>query len=69
MMNATRLEPLLLRPIEAADLLAVSRAQVYALIAAGALPSIMIGKRKRIPLDALRRLVEQQKSEAQQEVR
>lgn len=47
------LEPLLLKPVEAAKLLGVSRSKVYELLAAGVLPSIRVGHSVRIPLVAL----------------
>ncbi len=43
----------LLRPEEAADYLALSRARVYELMAAGEIESILIGRSRRIPLAAL----------------
>lgn len=47
-------ERLLYRPTEAADLISVSRARCYELIAAGVIPSIRIGSSIRVPADALR---------------
>ena len=47
-------EPLLLKPIEAADVLRVGRSKIYELIAEGAIPTVQVGKRTRIPLEALR---------------
>ena len=44
------MERLLLRPHEAAEL----RSTVYELIASGAIPSITIGRSRRVPLEALR---------------
>ena len=48
------MEELLLRPHECAEVLGLRRSKVYQLIAGGAIPSIAIGKSRRIPLDALR---------------
>ena len=45
---------LLLRPEEVAAALGISRARVYELLASGSLPSVRIGRSRRIPLDALR---------------
>ena len=45
--------PLLYRPEEAAELLALSRTKVYELVAAGELISCKIGKARRIPASAL----------------
>ena len=50
-------EPLLVKPVEAAELLRISRARVYELVATGELPSVKIGKFTRIPLTALRQWV------------
>lgn len=48
------MEKLLLRPHECAEVLGLCRSKVYELIASGTIPSITIGKSRRIPLDALR---------------
>jgi len=50
--------PVLLHVIEAARVLALSRARVYQLIAAGELPHIRIGKSVRVPRAALLRYIE-----------
>jgi excisionase family DNA binding protein len=52
----------LLKPEEAADVLNVSRSTVYNLMAAGLLRSITICRSRRIPVDALREWVNQQKA-------
>lgn len=44
---------ILVRPEEAARMLRVSRSAVYGLMAAGELPSIKIGARRRIPRKSL----------------
>jgi excisionase family DNA binding protein len=58
------MEKLLLTPEEAAELLSVGRTTVYDLIRLGALPSVKIGKARRVPAAAVRvyveRLVESQ---------
>ena len=54
------MERLLLRPHEAAEVLGLGRSKVYELIASGAIPSITIGKSRRVPLDALRAWVRAQ---------
>jgi excisionase family DNA binding protein len=56
----TKLERLLLRPAEAAEILGVSRSKLYELIAARKLPSVRLddGRLIRIPLSALKALVE-----------
>lgn len=52
--RATAMEPLLLRPEEAARLLDLGRSTLYQLIGGGELPSVTIGRARRIPLAALR---------------
>jgi excisionase family DNA binding protein len=49
---------LLLTPEEAADCLSIGRTTVYALMASKQLPSIRIGRSRRIPLKELRVFVE-----------
>ena len=58
--NATAITPteietprLLVRVEEAATLLSLSRSKVYALMAAGELHSVTIGRSRRIPMEAL----------------
>lgn len=48
---------LLLRPEEAAQLLGISRARLYQLIAAGQIGSLRIGRSRRIPFAALEKFV------------
>ena len=55
---------LLLRPIEAADLLGVGRTTVYALLAAGELPSVRVGRSVRVPFIGLRRWVEERAADS-----
>jgi len=52
--------PVLLHVVEAAEILALSRARVYQLIAAGELPHIRFGKSVRVPRAALLRYIERQ---------
>ena len=56
----TKLERLLLRPAEAAEILGVSRSKLYELIAQGKIPSVRLddGRLIRVPLAALKALVE-----------
>jgi len=49
---------LLVRVEEAARLCDVSRSRMYELIAAGEVPSVTIGRSRRVPVDGLRRWVE-----------
>ena len=57
-LNASRL---VLSPEEAARELSVSRSKVYELIASGGLPTILVGKRHRIPLGALKAWIRRQR--------
>ena len=54
------MEKLLLRPTEAADQLGITRSKLYELLASGEVPSIKIGKSRRIPADALKKWVNEQ---------
>ncbi len=56
---------LLIRPVEAAHLLSVSRSKLYELVASGALPSVRLegGRLLRIPLSAIRKLAESARSD------
>jgi excisionase family DNA binding protein len=51
------MEPLLYRVEDAARVLGIGRSKTYQLIASGALPSITVGKSRRIPAESLRRWV------------
>ncbi len=53
-------ERLLLRVSEACKMLSVSRATMYELVKDGTVPSIQLGKEIRIPVEALRKWVEDQ---------
>lgn len=52
--SKTEVERLLLTPLEAARALGISRSKLYELLAAGVIPSVLIGSCRRIPLDDLR---------------
>ena len=56
-------EQLLYRPTEAAEVIGVSRARCYELIAAGVIPSIRIGTSIRVPRVALIEWIERQMRE------
>lgn len=62
------MERLLFRPAEAADLLGLGRSATYAMIRAGTLPSIRVGRSLRVPAEQLRGWVAAQ-VEAQEGVR
>ena len=51
---------LLLRPTEVADALGIGRTKTYELIATGTLPSIKIGNRPRVPVEALEQWIQEQ---------
>jgi excisionase family DNA binding protein len=59
---------LLLRVEEAAELLGLSRATLYVMVAAQQIPVVHIGRAARIPADGLRKWVEQQTEQWQREV-
>lgn len=52
-------QPLLLKPEEAGRLIRAGRSTVYQMIASGELPSVLVGRSRRVPLAALRRWVEE----------
>jgi excisionase family DNA binding protein len=52
-------EPLTVSVVDAAELLGISRAFAYELVARGELPSVRLGRRVVIPRRALEALVEQ----------
>jgi excisionase family DNA binding protein len=58
-------ERLLLRPEEAARVLAIGRTTLYELLASGELKSVHIGTARRIPADVLRRFVHDLQHRAQ----
>ena len=60
------LEPLLLRATEAGKLLGLGRSKVFAMVAAGELPVIRIGRSVRIPRQALERWIRDQTIEVGQ---
>lgn len=51
------MEPILLRPVDAAMALGISRSRIYELIRAGSLPSVKVGGVVRVPVGALREWV------------
>ena len=57
------MEPLLLTPKEAARALGLSQSYVYELLASDALPSITIGRTRRIPRRALEAFIEAREME------
>jgi excisionase family DNA binding protein len=59
------MEDLLLRIDEASRATRIGRSKLYELVAAGEIPSITIGKSRRIPAAALRQWVEDRIVESQ----
>ena len=53
----TATERLLYTPEQAAHALGIGRSTLYVLLADGSIPSVRIGRRRRIPVDGLRRYV------------
>jgi excisionase family DNA binding protein len=51
---------LLYRPAEAADAIGISRAKLYALVAAGVIPSVRVGQSIRVPVKTLNDWIERQ---------
>lgn len=58
------MEKLLVSPEEAAECLGIGRSTVYDLMRLRVLPSVKIGRARRIPVQALREYVEQIGSDA-----
>ena len=54
---------LMLRPVEAADAMGVSRSKAYEMIAQGAIPSVRVGGCVRVPVEALRSWIARQVAE------
>ena len=57
------MERLLLRPTEAAEAIGVGRSKVYELLAHGELPSVLVGRSLRVPVDKLREWVDRKVQE------
>jgi excisionase family DNA binding protein len=48
------MDKLLVRPAEAAEILGVGRSTLYALVKAGVLPAVRLGRSTRLPVEQLR---------------
>lgn len=57
-MKEERIDRLLIRPAEAFEIIGVSRSVGYALISAGELPAVRIGRSVRVPVAKLQEWVE-----------
>ena len=53
-MTTNQTDRLLLRPAEAAEVLGVGRSKLYELITDGVIPTVQVGHRMRVPVNALR---------------
>lgn len=53
------MEKILLRPMEAAQLIGIGRTKMYEMVASGELPSIHIGRARRIPVNALNKWIDE----------
>lgn len=58
---------LMLRPVEAADAIGVSRSKVYELIAAGQIPSVKLAGCVRVPVEALKQWIASQVTKQQRD--
>ena len=52
------IDRLLLRPREAAEAIGLARSTTYALIRSGEIPSIIVGRSVRVPVESLRQWIE-----------
>ena len=59
-----KVNKLLLKPEEAAEVLSIGRTKVYALMAEGQLASVRIGNSRRVPLDAVNEFIARLEDEA-----
>ena len=57
--DVVKIEPMLISVSDAAKLLGVSRSKCYEMIAAGTLPHLKIGSDFRLPVDGLKRWVDE----------
>ena len=58
------MEQALLRASEVAEVIALGRTKTYELIQRGEIPSVYIGKSRRVPVEALRRWIAERALEA-----
>jgi excisionase family DNA binding protein len=60
----TKLEKILIKPVEAAAMLSVSRSKIYELMQTGALPFVVIGSVKRISMRTIILIAEKKAEES-----
>ena len=53
-----KMDRLLLRPTEAAELIGIGRSKMYQLLASGELPTVLVGGSVRVPLAKLREWID-----------
>jgi len=58
------MEQILVRPEQAAELLALARSSIYELVKSGELPSVRYGKALRLPVEGLRAWAEARTEQA-----
>ena len=58
------MEPIAVRPAEAAKALGLSRTALYSILSTGELESIKVGTSRLIPVSALRKFVDEQRAAA-----
>ena len=63
-MTTNHADRLLLRPSEAAEVLGVGRSKLYELITDGVIPTVQVGHRMRVPVNALRAWIDAEISKA-----
>jgi len=59
------MDKLLVSPMEAAELLSIKRTLMYTLLRTGAIPSISLGRCRRIAVTDLQRMIEERKEKVQ----
>lgn len=64
-MTNAMLEPILLRPDDAREIVSIGRTKFYQLLSSGEIPSIHIGRSVRVPLDGLKAWVAAQADKAE----
>ena len=58
------MDKLLLNPAEVADLFGISKSKLYQLLSHGELESILIGRCRRVPVEAVKAYLDRLKDEA-----
>ena len=66
MINKIRIDPLLVRIEQAADMLALSRSRVYELLHAGEISSVKAGRSRRVIVDSIYEFIARLQEEQRQ---